>query len=149
MAVTDTGRSFQRDGAIVIQVPEKQLLEPYAAEYGRIKATLEIELYLSYVATVDPGMDRFRCKLCIECPARWFGSQPEILTLEREMLHFQTVIEWLLGMEIPVKDALFHDCREDIKDREVVRVLFAIVDQIRPLNAALAYDEKTRRNMLQ
>jgi hypothetical protein len=143
------GRIFQRDGAIVRQVPDKKFLGPYKAQYGSIQAALKIELCLSYLATCDPGMDKFHCSLRVECPARWRGSREEVLTLEREIIHFDTLIDWLLGMERPVIDALFHDCRESIKDREVMRVLLALVDQIRPLKAALAQEEETRRKMLQ
>lgn len=144
-----TGRNFQRDRGIVRQLPEKHSLEPYRAEHGRIKAALKINLSLGYIATCDPGQDRFLCKLQIEHPARWQGSGQEILVLEREFLHLDTIIDWLLNLEEPVMSALFSDCREDIKDRDVIRVLLALVDQIRSLAVALAEDEKTRRKILE
>lgn len=142
-------RNFQRYGMIIKQEPRRQLLEPFEAEFGKVKARLKIELRLSYLAVLDPGMDRFLCKLYIKRPARWQGSDKETLALEREFLRLDVIIDWLSGLQGPIIGALFNDCREDIKDSDPIRVLLALVDQIRPLGVALAEDEKIRRKMLE
>lgn len=143
-----TGRNFQLKGAIVIQAPDNYLTGPFKAEFGKVKGRLGIGLCLSYIATVDPGKDRFICGLSLERSARWMGSQPETLVLTREFLSLNRVIYWLLELEESVAVALFNDDRDSIDGREVIRVLLAIVDQLKPLSDALAEDEKVRRKIL-
>lgn len=146
-----TGRCFKIDGPKIAQSTEAHPVGPFQAEFGPVKGKLEIKLGLSYVAVVDPGHDRLICRLSIERPSQWMGSDAETLILEREFLYLHAVVDWLLGLEELVMSALFnvrHENDSIIKDKEIIRVLLAIVDQLKPLQKALAADEAIRRKML-
>lgn len=147
-----TGRRFEVDGAKIVQSTETHPVGPFQAEFGPVKGKLEIELKLSYIAVLDPGHDRLICRLFIERPSRWIGSHVEILTLEREFLFLHAVVDWLFGLEESIVSALFNERYKNdsiINDREVIRVLLAIVDQLKPLGEALKEEEKVRKKMLE